>query len=193
MFSRNHLMRLAALTLAGGTCLSAQAPSPASSAFDAGLNVVMPLDTLKTITHASGLGGVTAEFGYSSQIRNTTVPFRLSVSVNHLPGKEVDYQKNSLLGFQGAADVFAPTGINRVSMVAGLSLNAWRWDFQDASNHTKSTMKGAKFGARFGFDFRVSDRVSTSLMLQMTELGTDNQAIQGYNPSWIQVGARYRF
>jgi hypothetical protein len=189
MIIRHHLVRLAALALVGGTFLCAQD----TSAFDAGLNVVVPLNTLKSITHTSGYGGFTAECGYSSHIRNTTVPFRLSASVNNLPGKQMDYTKNSLLGLQAAADVLTATASDRISMVAGLSLNAWRWDYQDPSVHTRTTMKGAKLGARFGFDYRASAQITTSLMLQMVELGTDAQSTKGYNPSWIQVGARYRF
>jgi len=184
-----HLVGLAALAMAGCAGLSAQTPSK----LDAGLNLVVPLETLKTITHATGLGGFTAELGYSTQIPNTTIPFRLSASVNNLPGKEVDYVKNALLGIQGAADVISQTGIAKITMITGLSVNAWHWDYQDATIHTRTTMKGAKLGARFGFDYQVNDRLTGSLMLQLVELGTDQQAIRGYNPSWLQAGARYRF
>ncbi len=189
MINRHHLVGLAALALAGGSALYAQTPSK----LDAGFSAVLPLETLKTITHATGLGGFTAELGYSSQIPNTTIPFRLSASVNNLPGKQVDYVKNSLLGFQGAADVISQTGIANITMIAGFSVNTWRVDYQDATVHTRTTMKGAKLGARFGFDYLVNARFTASLMLQIVELGTDPQAIRGYNPSWLQAGARYRF
>ena len=205
MITSIHPVRFAAAILAGALALGAQAPSASAaqapsasvaqtpSAFDAGCSIVLPLDTLKSVTHTSGLGGATLEFGYNTHVGSSTVPCRLSLSVNDLPGKEADYVKNSLLGFQAAADVFAPLEGTRLSFVAGLSLNAWRWDYQDASRHDQTSMKGAKFGARFGFDYRASNRVNLSLMLQMVELGTDALATRGYNPSWLQVGARYRF
>jgi len=189
MITRNHLMGWAAITLFGSTALSAQA----STSFDAGLSLVAGLPSLTSLTHSSGLSGFTAEAGYSGKVRNSTVPFRLSVSVNDLPGKEADYVKNDLLGVQVAADIYTNIGLSKVSIVTGLSLNAWRWSYQDATQHVDTRMKGAKMGARFGFDCAVSQRITATLMLQITELGTDKQSSVAYNPSWLQAGARYRF
>lgn len=190
MITRTLILSFAAAMLAGGFQLCAQSPTP----FDAGISLVLPLDTLKAVTHASGLGGATFEAGYNSTLGKTTVPCRVSLSINDLPGKETAYATSSLLGFQAAGDVMIPFAPgSRLSAVAGLSLNGWRWNYQDAGQHATNSMKGAKFGARFGFDYQASDRITASLMLQMVELGIDANATRGYNPSWIQAGARYRF
>jgi hypothetical protein len=189
MFSKTHLVKLAALAVLACGSLAAQTRSP----WDAGLSLVMPLDGLKAVTQTGGLGGFVVEGGYNGLVHGTSLPFRLSGSVNVLPGKQVDYVKSSLLGYQVAVDVFAPSGLDRLSMVAGLSLNRWRWDYQDATHHTTPTLKGPKMGARFGFDYKVNPRLTASLLLQMTELGVDNQSSRGYNPSWLQAGAKYRF
>lgn len=193
MFSNIHLVKLATAALLACAGLGAQTSAKPLGPWDGGLNLVLPLDGLKTVTQANGFGGITAEVGYNNLVHGTKLPFRASLSLNVLPGKEVDYVKSSLLGFQGAIDVFAPTGIDRLSMVTGLSLNRWRWDYQDATQHSTTTMKGPKMGARFGFDYQVNPKVTASLLLQMTELGVDPQSTRGYNPSWIQAGAKYRF
>ncbi|HJV21159.1 MAG TPA: hypothetical protein VJ570_00625 [Holophagaceae bacterium] len=190
MFAHSNLLRFAVAALA---CAGLSAQAPARSPWDAGASLVLPLDGLKKVTQASGLGGLVLEGGYNGYVHGTKLPFRASVSLNAFPGKEVDYVKSSLLGLQVAADVFAPTGIDRLSMVTGLSLNRWRWDYQDATHRVTSTMKGPKMGARFGFDYEVNPRLTASLLLQVTELGVDAQSIRGYNPTWIQAGAKYRF
>jgi len=189
MSSRTHFVRCAALAILGGLCLGAQTPS----SWDAGLNLVRPLDSLRMITQSGTPGGYTAEVGRNGLIHGGTIPYRLSASLTELPGKEVAGVKQSLQGFQVAADLFAASWIPKVSMVAGLSLNAWRWDYQDATHRSVNTMKGAKMGARFGFAYQASDRITASLLLQVVELGVDPQAIRGYNPSWLQAGATYRF
>ena len=189
MNTRKHLMGWLTASLLGATALSAQAPRP----FDAGLNLVAGLPALTSLTHASGLGGFTAEAGYNGLVKGSTVPFRLSASLNDLPGKEAAFVKSDLLGLQLAADISTDIGLRKVVMVSGLSLNTWRWTYQDATQKTEARMKGAKLGARFGFDIRLSERLTGSLLLQMTELGTDKLSSRGYNPSWLQAGARYRF
>lgn len=190
MITRKIFLSFAAAVLAGGASLCAQTPTP----FDVAVGLVLPLDGLKSVTQASGFGGATFEAGYNTTLGRSTVPLRLSVSVNDLPGKEKDYVKSSLLGYQAAGDVLIPvTPGSRVSVVTGLSLNRWHWDYQDPTHRDSDYMKGLKFGFRFGFEYHASDRITASLLLQMTELGTDANATRGYNPSWIQAGARYRF
>ena len=189
MFPTNRLLSLGLLSLLALPALRAQA----LTSWDVGASLVLPLDGLKKVTQASGLGGFTAEAGYHGLVHGSALPFRLSASVLALPGKQVAYVKSSLLGFQVAADVFSPTGVDRLLLVTGLSVNQWRWDYQDATQHTKASLKGAKLGARFGFDYQLNPRVTARLLLQVTELGTDNQRIRSYNPSWVQAGAKYRF
>lgn len=190
MITRTIFLSFAAAVSAGGFLLCAQTPTP----FDAGLALVLPQATLKSVTHASTVGGVTFEAGYTTTLGRSAVPCRVSVSLNDLPGKEVEYVKSSLLGYQAAADVLIPVvPASRLSVLTGLSLNRWHWDYQDATHRDSNYMKGAKFGARFGFEYHASDRVTASLVLQMVELGTDEYATRGFNPSWLQAGARYRF
>lgn len=178
---------LAAL-MAGTTLLHAQ-----STRFDAGGSVVLPLDTLTAVTHHGGVAGLVVEGGYNSTLGSTGIPVRVSVSVNDLPGNQDGDVKSSLMGYQVAGDLRVPTGWGGLTGVVGVSLNGWRWDYQDATRHDVMSMKGAKFGARFGFDCPVAPRWTAALMLQLVELGTDNQATRPYNPSWIQAGLRYRF
>lgn len=189
MITTLRAFRTLALGLIACTALAAQERSP----WDAGASLVYPLDGLKAVTQTSGLGGFTLEGGYNGLVRGSSLPFRASFSLNVLPGREKAFVKSSLLGAQVAVDTFAPVGLARTSLVMGLSLNQWRWDYQDATHHTTSTQKGAKMGARFGVDHQVSPRLTASVLLQVVELGTDSRAIHAYNPSWIQVGARYRF
>lgn len=188
-----NLMRVAVLALVAATGMQAAEPAKSESRWDAGAALVLPLDGLKAVTQKSGLGGMTAELGYNGRVYNTQLPFRVSASVNALPGEQKDYVKSSLLGLQLAADIVAPTGIDKLSMVVGISVNQWRWDYQDPTTHSKTTMKGPKAGFRWGFDYRLNRHWSASALLQMTELGVDAQAAHGYNPSWIQAGAKYRF
>ena len=183
-----NLVRFAAAALLAAGALSAQ-----TGPWDASASLVLPLDGLKAVTQTKGLGGATLEGGYNNRIANTKIPFRLSASLNVLPGEEANYVKSSLLGLQGAAEVLVPTGFQRLDMVAGLSLNWWRWDYEDATHHATETIKGAKMGARFGFEYHIDRRWSASALLQMTELGVNPDHSHGYNPSWIQVGAKYHF
>lgn len=186
--SRTRFMSLATALL-GAASLQAQAPSP----WDVGASLVLPLDGLKKVTHAGAFGGFIAEVGYHGLVNGTKLPFRASGSVNVLPGRQEGSVKSSLLGYQIAGDVFAPTGLDRLQLVVGLSLNRWTWDYQDPTGHTKSTMKGPKFGARLGFDWWMNKHLTATVLLQQTELGTDNRSSRAYNPSWLQVGATYRF
>ena len=189
MINRTHLLRGAALAFLAGTGLGAQSLSP----WDAGLSLVVPFDSLKMITNARTPGGIVLEAGYNTKVHNTNLPLRLSLSVNDLPGKQAGAVEQSLVGYQAAADVIAPTGLDKLDMVAGASLNAWRLDYQDSTHQADGAVKGLKMGARFGFDYRVNPHWTASLLLQIVELGADAQSTKGYNPSWLQAGAKLRF
>lgn len=190
MFSQSNLMRTAALVALACGSLAAQAPS---SPWDAGASLVLPLDGLKKVTHAGALGGLTLEGGYNGLVHGTRLPFRASVSLLHLPGRQEGDVKSSLMGLQVAADVVTTTGVDKLSTVLGFSATRWTWDYQDPTHRVRTTMRGPKLGFRFGFDYQVSARLTASCLLQQTELGTDNLSSRAYNPSWLQVGAKYRF
>jgi hypothetical protein len=161
---------------------------------DGGLSLVSPLDGLKKITNQSGLGGgFVLDLGYTSDLGKGAIPFRLSCSILSLPGKEVAYIQDTLLGLQVAGDIQVRLGASRLTLITGLSLNQWRWDHHGPTGHDTKAIKGIKFGGRMGLDYRMSPRFSTRITLQQVELGTDKQAIYGYNPSWLQLGVQYHF
>jgi len=190
MIMRKHLAGLALTALAAGAGLGAQETRTG----DAGFSLVCPLDGLKKITRQTGLaGGFTLELGTTGSVGGGTIPYRLSCSFNDFPGREVDAVQDTLMGVQVAGELLTPLGGSRFTLSTGASLNGWRWDHQEPGFHDTQSIKGVKFGGRLGLDFRVSPRFSVLALLQLTELGTDRQAIYGYNPSWLQVGARYHF
>lgn len=174
-------------------CLAPAAFAQEAEGFDAGLALAVPNQSTTALTHAGGVSGGAVEGGYQGILRGTRIPYRVSVSVTGLRGREVDYAKSSLIGLQAAADVLVDIGVPKVALVTGLSLNSWRWDYQDKDQHVTPTFRGAKIGGRVGFDVRVSPRTTASLLLQMTEMGTDSTASKAYNPSWVQAGLRFRF
>lgn len=190
MNMKKSLMGLgAALAVSGG--LAAQDVRN----WDAGLNLVLPLQTLTAMTNQNGVsGGFTAELGFNGHLGNTTVPFRTSLSINDLPGKADDQGvKMSLMNYQLAGDLFTATGVKGLSIVTGLSANKWSLKYTDPSGSAAPATKGIKFGGRIGLEYAVSPAVTLSALVQLVEFGTDAQQIVSYNPSWIQVGAKYHF
>jgi len=185
------LMALGSATLLMSSGLAAQE----ARLWDAGLNLVLPLQTLNAMTNQNGVtGGFVAEFGLNGHLGDTTIPFRTSLSINDLPGKaDGNGVKRSLTGYQFAGDVFIPTGAKDLSLVTGLSLNRWSLKYVDPSGSAAPPTKGIKFGARIGLEYQVSPAVSVNALVQVVEFGADAQSIVSYNPSWVQVGAKYHF
>jgi hypothetical protein len=184
------IMGLGVAALAVGTNLPAQD----GNVWHAGLSVVKPLEGLKSVTNKSGLGsGFIGEVGYTGQFASTTVPFRATLAVNSFSGDTVLGVKSSLIGYQLAGDILTNTGAKNLTIVTGLSLNKWKWDYTNPDPTVIVKDKGIKFGVRLGLDYRINDHFSADALLQVTELGTDPKSSVSLNPSWLQVGVKYHF
>jgi hypothetical protein len=160
--------------------------------FDVSGGAVFALDTLKTVTNKT-FSGIHLDAGFNGNLAATTIPFRASLGVNLLPGSEKDGLKVSLTGFQLNGDIFVKTGVDKLRLVSGISLNKWRAKAEAAGVSETETIKGIKFGGRLGLDYGINSNLSCGLMLQVVELGTDAGATRGINPSWVELGVRYSF
>jgi hypothetical protein len=123
----------------------------------------------------------------------TTVPLRLSLGINDFPGKDNAGVKQSLMGIQAAGDIFIETGVQHLSILTGVSINKWNEKISPEPAGYSASVKGIKFGARFGFEYQVNQNWSVNTMLQVVELGVNANSTKGYNPSWVQIGAKYHF
>jgi hypothetical protein len=141
----------------------------------------------------------------------------------YIPDSDQHKWKISLTNIQVNLDVLFPIGSSQLSLLTGLSLNTWNksvtgkdpWDPDGDELDISGTVKYAfgKYGLRLGAEYALNNSLSVALTLQLTELGTDwefyadkwfeydgkpNRDIYGggyraVNPTWVQLGARYRF
>ena len=160
--------------------------------FDVGGSAVWAFDGLKSVTNNS-FAGYHLEAGYNGNLAATDVPFRASFGMNLFPGADKGGSKASLTGYQVSGDIFTKTGIDKLRLVSGISLNRWKVKEEVGTVSTTTSVKGLKFGGRLGLDYTASAHVSCGLMLQLVELGTDANSTKGVNPSWLEFGVRYRF
>ena len=189
----NMRTKLMALALAAFP-LTGNLAAEDAKRFDAGIAWSLATDNLRELTKSSGAsGGYNLDFGYNGKLAGTTVPTRISLGLNNFPGDSVNNVKTSLLGYQLAADLFIESGMKNLSFVSGVSINKWTKKVDPAPTGYDSAVKGTKFGARLGLEYQASASWSMSAMLQVVELGTDAKATKGYNPSWVQLGAKYHF
>jgi len=177
--------------------------------FSVSANLVQSLDGLKKITNRGGIpAGLTVDFSYTGMLANSGVPFRTSLGVNFLPGRENVYQeKISLTGIQLAGDLLIKLGKSeKLNMITGISINTWSVSnkgFEPGFEPVLNNGKGLKFGGRLGLEYRINQNWSAQVMLQAIELGQDYRGFDGYgqemkgftglNPCWIQYGARFHF
>ena len=160
--------------------------------FDVGGSAVWAFDGLKSVTNNS-FAGYHLEAGYNGKLAATDLPFRTSFGIHIFPGADKVGTKTSLTGYQINGDIFTKTGIDKVRLVSGISLNRWKVKEEAAGLSTNTSVKGIKFGGRLGLDYTASAHVSCSLMIQLVELGVDAGSTKGINPSWLEFGVRYRF
>jgi len=54
---------------------------------------------------------------------------------------------------------------------------------------------GTKLGVRLGMEYRILPNLSASLLLQQTELGSNNNESHKLNitPAWLELGVKYHF
>lgn len=192
---------LLSLTAAGA--LSAQ-----SGSFDAQGSLVVANDALLKVTRAGSLGGLALGLGYTTSVRGSQIPIRYSLNAGLFPGKPLGTVKTDLSLLQLAADVHIATGFEKLAFTVGMSLNQYRLRNSGAPSELMSDLgnpnlkyyrydwavtqsKGLKGGVRLGLDYPLSSALTATALFQMTELGTGSYG--GINPSWIELGARWRF
>lgn len=187
------------LCLTGVCGLSANAQE---SRFDAGLALNLTSNqSLKNELTRNSLGyGV--EAGFHGQLAATEVPFRVGLAYNAFPGKDEGGVKLSLTNLQLNGDLFINSGWEPLKFVAGLSINTWKVKIEAPGVSMSNSVDGLKVGGRIGFDYKIADHWHANLLWQVSELGTDQDliengdpsiAVKAVNPSWIQLGVRYRF
>ncbi len=200
--------------LLAGAALSAQQ----TSGWKVGAALPYALDELQSVT-GQRLGGLCLDGAYQGAYEGSNAFWRVGLGVNVFPGKEVDGVKRSLTGTQLAFDGVKPLGASRTSAIFGISLNGWsvkgtgtdRWG---RTNDVSRSLTLSRLGFRLGIEHHFTDRWAFTALLQVAELGTDNEFLQvhpdelaktsnllqnghptrgrsGVNPSWIQVGIRY--
>jgi hypothetical protein len=183
--------------------------------------LINQLDSAKAITNSSMGFSVTGAADWKT---GQDYIIRTGLGLNFLPGStwndpgwSYDGVKTSLTGVQLFGDLHIPTGMKDLHLVAGLSLQQWRFNTSKpaastspiqntSSDPTSGTIQGPKFGMRLGLDWRFNAKWSGEFLIQQTELGNWNQSdvARGYkekgvefltneNPAWIQVGVRYHF
>ena len=181
----------------------------AVSGWQAGAGLSLCLDSLRDYTNQSL--GISLQGDYQVPLSDSKSAVRFGAEVDFFPGKAREGRKISLEDYQIHGDVVIPLGDSKVSLVAGLSLNAWvkQVSGPDAfdpaqSNDTSGSVKRAfgKLGFRTGLEMPVTEKLTGQVLLQVTELGTDNEFLKdgdpvwgksAVNPSWIGFSMRYRF
>lgn len=176
-----------------------------ASSFSAGGAIVLGLDSYrKAVNNSTGL---ILNAGWDTTVFKSGIPARLSLGLGFMPGKDKDGLKTSLTLYQFAGDVLIDTGVQGLKGVLGFSVNKYTASFSgeesqavfDSDHHFPfHDDSGIKGGLRLGLEYNFSPLLTGEVLLQATELAgrgrSDTLIRQGaINPSWIQVGARYRF
>lgn len=222
------------LGLAAATALPSVA-GDTKVTFDAGVALVNQLDSAKNVTNANGgfaltgaaywsvSGGyvVRTGLGYTSlngASRGSHTYLDTSVTPAVIKPWSDDNVKTSLSGVQVYGDLMIPTGVQDLSLVTGLSLNKWSFSSTIPAGRvnpltgdakTSGSIRGYKFGGRLGLQYKVSSLISAELLLQQTEMGSNNPGdapigntdpanqaplfITNENPGWLQLGVRFHF
>lgn len=171
-------------------------------------SVVSGMDALKSVTN--NRSGFTLGLAYE-HMTAIEVPVRFELSSIYLPGRDRQGLKTSLNSVQLASEVFIKTPVEGLRFLTGLTLNRYSvsnsGETRDAQgNLVKAfpvdSVKGIKLGGRLGMEYALNERVSLNCIFQLTELGATAPEVAseepsvakgGSNPSWIQIGMRYRF
>jgi len=180
-------------------------------------SVGLGTDSLDDITHYGTTwwnpAAYNFDIGYTGKLAGTTVPFRVSLGANFMPGGSYAIRdetnvllgaesRNTLRGYYLAGDLFIDSRISSsMQFILGASLNRWTVTQKNDGVSEKHSIKGIKFGGRFGLDYKISDQLSFNVIFQVTELGhsaalEDPMPSAGpytWNPSWLQLGVKYSF
>jgi len=208
-------LALGALLATGAGTLSAQ--DSIGSRFSLSGSLGLGTDSLDAITNSGtswwNIAAYNFDFGYTGKLAATTVPFRISLGANYMPGGTHEIRnsngvflgntlRHSLRGYYLAGDLFIDSRVSSsLQFILGASLNKWTVTETDEGVSEKYSIKGIKFGGRFGLDYKVSDNISLNVILQVTELGHSSALLdpmpdagaEPWNPSWLQFGLKYSF
>ena len=210
----NLIRTLRAFTILAGLA-SLPAFAEGGPTFHLGGSLLNQLDSAKSITNNSLGYSITGGADWSTS-HNYMV--RTGLALNFLPGSAFGqtgrtdaFVKTSLSSYQVFGDILVPSSYKDLSFVVGLSLQKWNYKTSKpatsvspiGADASSGNIKGVKFGMRLGLDWKVNARWSAELMLQQTELGsqdnelkgntTDSRYLSNENPGWFQVGVRYHF
>lgn len=210
----NLIRTLRAFTILAGL-VSLPALAGDGPTFNVGGSLLNQLESAKNITNNSLGYSITGGVDWNTS-HNYVV--RTGLAINFLPGSAFGdtgrtdaFVKTSLMGYQIFSDIHIPSANKNLSFVAGLSLQ--KWNFRTSKPATSvspigadassGTIKGLKFGMRLGLEWKFNTHWSGELMMQQTELGSQDNEVKGNttdptylsneNPGWFQVGARYHF
>jgi len=207
-------LALGAILATGAGALSAQ--ESLASKFSLSGSLGLGTDSLNDITNYGtswwNPAAYNFDVGYTGKLAETTVPFRVSIGANFMPGGTYEIREDgiflgnlprrSLRGYYLAGDLFIDSRISSgLQFILGGSLNKWSVTEHDEGVSKKHSIKGIKFGGRFGLDYKISDNLSFNAIFQVTELGhtyalEDPMPDAGpgvWNPSWLQLGFKYSF
>jgi len=208
-------LALGAILATGAGALSAQ--DSLASKFSLSGSLGLGTDSLNDITNYGtswwNPAAYNLDVGYTGKLAQTTVPFRVSIGANFMPGGSYDIRndngvflgnetKLSLRGYYLAGDLFIDSRISSgLQFILGGSLNRWTAIVKGDDISEKRSIKGIKFGGRFGLDYKISDNLSFNAIFQVTELGHDfmledpmpDAGSMPLNPSWLQLGFKYSF
>ena len=208
------------LLLGMGTQLSAQ---HLQRGWQAGASLPLAFDGLKDWTNQSFMGLCLDGSYQMPFPGTDIAFVRYGMGFNWFPGKKKDvgypYDERtiSLMGLQANLDLLFQVGDTPFAIVTGLSINTWMKDVESSffhnnhtvNNSTSGTVKNAfgKLGFRFGAEYAINEKFTVQATIQLTELGTDREWVnEDYlgswretigdhrvNPSWMQLGVRYKF
>lgn len=198
-----HRIALSLLALGFATSL------PAQQGWQAGGGLDFAQDSLREFTHQTA--GLNLQGAYQIALADSTSTLRFGAGLDYFPGSSQAGRKITLEDFQLNVDAVVPLGGSSWKWVTGLSVNTWFKQVSgsdpyvpDQSGSTSGSVKRAfgKLGFRAGLEKQVNAHWSVQALVQLTELGTDNEFLKDgdpvwgrtpANPSWIQVAARYSF
>lgn len=205
-------MRMNNLAMFLGATLAAAPAVAQETGFSVGGALIFGTNDLKKVTNNSL--GLTVGAAYEGVISKVTVPYRVGLNIQYMPGKTDEYDlKTSLTSAQLAGDVFVQTPAEKLRFLTGLSFNKYTvkntGSIRDATGKLIATFpvdtdKGIKLGLRVGFEYQFATHLSGELLYQLTELGSTPKVVGteakgsglgkgGINPSWLQLGLRFRF
>jgi|GEM_PF-5537689 len=192
-------MRLMTLALAAGLLpLAAQEPA----GFSAAASVANGTSSLQVLT--GGRLGFSLEGAWD--VPSEYAPVRLSLSYTSFAAKTHPVDSLDVDGNVVTADGSGP-GLTTLQLAAlfrsqlspkvtayfGLTANKHRLSADMAGQGASMSVPGTKLGLRADVDYQLSKAIALTAGFQWVEVGLAASLTSSHQPSWFQLGARYRF